>query len=429
MAVARGWEVVGEFVDRDVSAYTPRTPRPAYEEMIADLQRGMVDVVLAWKLDRLLRRPRDFEDLWERLEARGASLATVADGIDSTVPIVGELVPRLLVTFAKLESQNTSMRQKRKHEEIAAAGKRSGGGRRPFGLTADWTQVIEHEAREIRDAAEAIVVGSASRYSVACDWNARGIRTSCGNLWTQTLVTSMFRSPRLVGARRHRGELVRSGAFPAILRLEMWQALQAAIGWRTRSAPGRFLLSGLLRCSLCGAVMLGQRRFKDQARFFGCKRLTGRRGCGRVMVVAAPLEALVGSRLLEALGGELRTAIQAREGRTAAGDELARIRADQSALTELADDYYVSQAIDRADYLAVRRTLQDRVRDRRRRLSSRAGTRLVTEAMSDPAAAWRRADLTVRRQLLGELVEFIEITPATHMRAFDPRRVTIHWRL
>src|SRR5687768_16247333 len=33
MAAARVWDVVGEFVDRDVSAYNPHTPRPAYEAM------------------------------------------------------------------------------------------------------------------------------------------------------------------------------------------------------------------------------------------------------------------------------------------------------------------------------------------------------------------------------------------------------------
>ncbi len=428
MAAARVWDVVSEFVDRDVSAYNPHIPRPAYEAMITDLEAGEVDVIVAWKVDRLLRRPRDFEALWDRLEAHGASLATVTDGIDSTVPIVGELVPRLLTTFAKLESQNLSVRAKRKHEEIAAAGRRSGGGRRPFGLTADWTQIVEHEAQEIRDAPEAIIVGSPSRYTLAVDWNARRIRTSCGNLWTQTLVSSMFRSPRLVGARRYRGDLVRTGAFPAILELEVWQALQAAIGWRTRTAPGRFLLSGLLRCSLCGAVMIGQRRPKDKARFFGCKRLTGRRGCGRVNIVAGPLGALIEARLLAALGGELKTVIAAREERVAADDELARIRADETTLAQLADDYYVSQVIRRADYLAVRRTLQARVREGRRRLTTRAGTRLVAEAMSDPAALWSRADLTTRRQLLSELVDAIEIAPASRLGVFDPGRVTIHWR-
>ena len=430
MAAARVWDVVGEFVDRDVSAYNPHIARPAYEAMITELEAGAVDVIVAWKLDRLLRRPRDFEELWERLEARGASLVTVADGIDSTQPLVGELVPRLMTTFAKLESQNLSMRAKRKHEEIAAAGRRSGGGRRPFGLTADWTEIVQDEAQEIRAAAEAIIVGSASRYSVAVDWNARGIRTSCGNLWTQPIVTAMFRSPRLAGARVYRGELVRSGAIPAILELEMWQVLQAAIGRRTRTPAGRFLLSGLLRCSFCGTVMSGQRRFKDHARFYGCKRLAGRRGCGRINIVAEPLEANIEDRLLAALGGELNTAIRAHEERAAAGDELARIQADQAALAQLADDYYVSQLVGRDEYVALRRTLEGRVRDRRRRLTSRAGTRLVAEAAADPTTTWSRADLTARRQLLSELVEAIEISPASRKGApFEPNRVTIHWRL
>jgi len=212
LVASRGWEISGEFVDRDVSAYNPHIPRPGFEAMITELEFGAVDVIVAWKLDRLLRRPRDFEELWERLEEQGASLVTVADGIDSTLPLVGELVPRLMTVFAKLESQNLSVRAKRKHEEIAAAGRRSGGGRRPFGLTADWTAVIEHEAQEMRAAAEAIIVGSASRYSVAVDWNRRGVRTSGGNQWTQQIVTDMFRSPRVAGARRHRGELVVTGA-------------------------------------------------------------------------------------------------------------------------------------------------------------------------------------------------------------------------
>ena len=429
MAAARGWEVVGDYVDRDVSAYNPHVQRPAYEAMIADLEAGEVDVIVTWKVDRLLRRPKDFEALWDRLQARGASLVTVADGIDSTLPIVGELVPRLLVTFAKLESQNISVRIKRKAEEVAAAGRHWGGGRRPFGLTADWSEIVEDEAREIRAAAEAIIVGSASRYSVACDWNARGVRTSLGHLWTQSVVTSMLRSPRLVGARRYRGELVRTGAFPAILELEVWQALQAAIGYRTRCTPGRFLLSGLLRCALCGAVLIGQRRFKDHAVIFACRRKTGKPGCGRLVITAAPVDALVEDRLLAALGGELKTAITAREERAAVSDELAKIRADEAALKQLADDYYVSQVIGRTDYLAVRRSLQIRVRDRRRQLTTRAGMRMVAEAAADPVAVWSRADLTVRRQMLSELVDFIEISPVGQIGHFDPDRVTIHWRL
>lgn len=432
LAAARGWDVVGEYVERDVSAFKRQTPRPAYEAMITELEAGAVDVIVAWKLDRLLRRPRDFEELWDRLEARGASLATVADGIDSTQPVVGELIPRLLTMFAKMESQNISLRVKRKHEEIAAAGRRSGGGRRPFGLTADWTGIVQREAQAIRAAAEAITMGTTSRNAVALDWNARGIRTSTGRLWTQQLVGNMLRSPRLAGARVYRGNLVVSGAILAILDAEKWQALQVAIARNPSTPAGRFLLSGFLRCSECGSVLIVRRRFTDYARNYGCKRAVGRRGCGRVSIVAEPLEAHVRDRFLAAVGGELNIAIRAREERAAAGDELARIKADEATLTQLAQDHYVSGLIGRAEYLAVRQPLEDRIRDGRGRLARRAGTPLVSEAAAaaDPAMAWTRADLSVRRRLLGELMEAIEISPASRRGApFEPERVMIQWRL
>ena len=97
---------------------------------------------------------------------------------------------------------------------------------------------------------------------------------------------------------------------------------------------------------------------------------------------------------------------------------------------QLADDYYVSQLIGRAEYLAVRGTLEVRVRDGRRRLARQAGTRLAAEASADPATTWSRADLTVRHQLLGELIETIEVSPASRRGApFEPERVTIRWRL
>jgi hypothetical protein len=234
----------------------------------------------------------------------------------------------------------------------------------------------------------------------------------------------------LVGARRYHGELVRSGAIPAILELELWQAVQAAIGRRTRTPAGRFLLSGLLRCSKCGTVLRGQRRFKDRARYYGCHRLAGRGGCGGVVIVAEPLELHIEGEVLAALGDELRDAIRARQASVATGDELKHIMADEATLRQLGDDYYVGQIIGREEYVALRRGLEARVRDRRRRLISRAGVRLLADASANPAALWTDADLTSRRQLLSELVEAIEITPATRKGApFEPHRVTIRWRL
>jgi site-specific DNA recombinase len=54
-ATHRSWEVVGTYVDNDVSA-SSRNPRPAYERMLEDVRTGRVDAVLVWDVDRLTRR-------------------------------------------------------------------------------------------------------------------------------------------------------------------------------------------------------------------------------------------------------------------------------------------------------------------------------------------------------------------------------------
>src|SRR5664280_1719093 len=63
-----GWPVAEEYVDNDHSAYSGK-PRPAYERMLADIKSGAIDAVLVYNLDRLTRRPQEFETFNEIVTA------------------------------------------------------------------------------------------------------------------------------------------------------------------------------------------------------------------------------------------------------------------------------------------------------------------------------------------------------------------------
>lgn len=68
-AEARGWEVVGEFVDDGVSATSNRPEdRKGWTALLA---AGDFDAVIIWKVDRLARRVLDFLHADEALQARG----------------------------------------------------------------------------------------------------------------------------------------------------------------------------------------------------------------------------------------------------------------------------------------------------------------------------------------------------------------------
>ena len=116
-AGVREWEPVGAFRDVDTSAYLPGVRRPEYEEMLTLIEAGGVEGVLVWKLDRLVRRPAEFERLWAACERAGVFVASVTEPIDSFTEL-GRAIVRILVTFASLESASKSLRLKAAEERL-----------------------------------------------------------------------------------------------------------------------------------------------------------------------------------------------------------------------------------------------------------------------------------------------------------------------
>jgi site-specific DNA recombinase len=427
-----GWDVVAEYEDVDLSAYRG-VQRPGYDALLASLEAGEIDRVVAWKLDRLLRRPRDFERLWELCEGAGAHIVTDKDSIDTSAPFAGTLVPRILSMVAEMESEGISVREQRKHEANAKAGKRSGGGHRPFGLTRDWSALVPAEADLIRAAADRILAGE-SMYAIAGEWNAAGVTTPTGRTWTVQLVTSMLRSPRLAGLREHRGAIVAPGTWPAIVDPDKHERLRAIIARHGSTSPaGRFLLSGLVRCSVCGNTMYVRRRYKDKARFYGCEHVPGGTACGHVHIVAEPLETLVGEAVLERLDSpEMMAALEAHNRQTVEAVDLDTLHADESALEQLARDHYADRIIVRAEYLAVRDTLEQRIEAARRKVARVNGTgRLGALAGFGEKlrAAWEGESLAWQRAIVSTIVDNVTIAPGRRgYNRFDPARVSIEWR-
>lgn len=429
-AEAKGWEIVAVHEDADLSAYSSKVTRPGFEAVLEAVEAGEAEIVLAWKLDRLLRRPRDFERLWQLCEAAGANVATVTDGIDTSTPMAGLLVPRILSTFAELEGSNLSIRERRKHEETAKAGKRSGGGHRPFGLSRDWSHEIPDEADAIREAVDSLLAGG-TMYRIAADWNGRRLKTPAGGEWNNQKVRSMLRAPRLAGLREHRGEIVGAAVWPAIVDPEKHEKLRAVLS--ARRAPereGKYLLTGMLRCSKCGNRLFVRRRSVDRVRRYGCEKAANNGSCGGVHIIAEPLEAHVSEAVLDYLDSPALAAALDAHDRKAETIDLDALRADETALEELSRDYYTERMISRAEYLSARDTLEARIKAARSKLSRQNGTGPARALVgADLRDAWEHEGLEWRRQLLAAVVDRIVIGPAVRGRnAFDPGRVSIEWR-
>src|SRR5258705_12525423 len=105
--------------------------RPALQRLMADIDKGLVDAVVVYKVDRLTRALADFAKLVELFDTRGVSFVSVTQQFNTTTSM-GRLTLNVLLSFAQFEREVTSERIRDK----IAASKRKGiwvGGNLPLG--------------------------------------------------------------------------------------------------------------------------------------------------------------------------------------------------------------------------------------------------------------------------------------------------------
>jgi len=120
-----------------------RAPGPAAPVGL-DLSRGLVDVVVVYKIDRLTRSLADFARIVETLDRQGASFVSITQQFNTTTSM-GRLTLNVLLSFAQFEREVTGERIRDK----IAASKRKGmwmGGNLPMGYDVKDRQLVVNDA-------------------------------------------------------------------------------------------------------------------------------------------------------------------------------------------------------------------------------------------------------------------------------------------
>lgn len=388
-AASRGWEVVAEYRDSDLSAFRKGVVRAGFEEMLAALPD--VDVVLVWKLDRLVRRFLEFARIWPRFQEHDVALASATEPID-TSSAIGRIIVLMLVGFAELESENISIRQRSKHAELRRQGRPSGGGSRPFGFTSDWSETVEEEANMLRQAADRIIAG-ASVASISRDWTLAGYPINPREL------SRLLGQVRLTGRRE--GQEGQQRLMPQILPDETFEALRGALLARRahagRAAPRRHLLSGLMYCAECDVRM--KIHHHEAGPRYRCP------SCFVSISESRSEDAVVDGVLgLIDAGG-----LPAEQKDTA--PLVASLEADEQALVDLTRARFVERLITDAEYRSAREALVARVAQTRRSLQVQGAG--LPQIAGKAREAWASSDLQERRALLGAVLERVNVSRAS----------------
>lgn len=428
-----GWAVAEEYVDNDVSAYSGRR-RPAYERMLADIEAGDRDAVIVYHIDRLTRRPIELEQFLAVLDvAKVRQVRFVAGDTDLSTGD-GLMVVRILAAMAANESATKSRRIRRKIEQNVAAGLPNGGSHRPFGYQDDRITINEAEAEIVRQMVARYLAGESAR-SIAMWLQDAGISTIEGKPWRTPTVSAIVQSPRIAGLRAHNGVTVGPAVWDGIISEETHRRVLALARQKTisgRRSPRRYLLSGMLRCGKCGATLFSAARVNT--RRYVCLSGPDHGGCGRLTVVAEPVETLIAAAVMHRLDTpELADALAGRAAKDALTAALsAELADDRDRLAELAGAY-ADKAITMREWLEARKSIEARITASEKRVARATRSDALAGLPGNGAVlrgSWDGLNLTRQAAIVAAVLDHAVIAPGTPgAQSLDPARVQPVWLL
>lgn len=174
-----GWSAIKTLYD-DGGFSGDSMERPGLKQLMADIARGLIDIVIVYKVDRLTRSLADFAKIVEQFDAKGVSFVSVTQAFNTTSSM-GRLTLNVLLSFAQFEREVTGERIRDKVAASKAKGMRMGGNP-PLGydIKDGRLAVNEGEVEAVRHVFRRYL-DVPSTAALAKELKATGVRAKC---WT-----------------------------------------------------------------------------------------------------------------------------------------------------------------------------------------------------------------------------------------------------
>lgn len=246
---SEGWVELDERYD-DGGFSGGTIERPALKRLLGDIEKGLVNVVVVYKIDRLSRALMDFAKLVDAFDRNGVTFVSVTQSFNTTTSM-GRLTLNILLSFAQFEREVIGERIR---DKFAASRKRGMwmGGFVPLGYEVKDRKLVinEPEAATVRMIFERFLsVGSATK--LAKTLAAENVKTRTGRLVDKGILYKMLNNRVYVGDAVHKGTAYPGEHQPIITRA-VWDKVRGILSESPRVRAGRArattpaLLKGLI---------------------------------------------------------------------------------------------------------------------------------------------------------------------------------------
>ena len=137
-----GWVLIDkQYNDGGYSGGT--IERPAFKELLKDIENDKIDIVVVYKVDRLTRSLMDFSTIIDVFDRHETSFVSITQQFNTTTSM-GRLTLNILLSFAQFEREVTGERIR---DKIAASKKKGMwmGGKVPLGYSKEDKKLVVHK--------------------------------------------------------------------------------------------------------------------------------------------------------------------------------------------------------------------------------------------------------------------------------------------
>ncbi len=262
-------------LDESKSAFEPGK-RDVFAQMIAMIDKGEADAIVAWHPDRLSRNEVDAGGItWRVRQGIIKDLKFASFSFDNSPE--GLMMLQMTMSQSQYFSAKLSKDVKRGNE----TKRKNGGiaGKAPEGYLNDRLKKTVYPDPErfpvIRKAFDMYLTGEHSVQAVwraLDDWGYTTLKRQKigGNPLNRSTLYLILRNPRYAGKipDPHDSEKFYDAAYPAMITVEEYDQVQTLLGNKGATkfkATREFVLRGFIRCAVCGCMITAEKKVKKLA--------------------------------------------------------------------------------------------------------------------------------------------------------------------
>lgn len=279
------WNLLQLYVDEGITG-TSTKKRTAFNQMIADAELGLFDLILTKEISRFARNTLDSIFYTRKLKEKGIGVIFLNDNINTLDPDA-ELRLTIMASIAQEESRKTSDRVKWGQKRRMEAGVVFGRNILGYDLKNGVLTVNEEEAKIIRLIFKKYLDEEKGATTIAKELENAGIKTKNGkDTWTFTSIYKILKN------EKYAGDLIQKKTYTPnylthdkkynhgqeefvhiknhhepIIDIETFNKVQDEIKRRSTMTEeqkhrhtNRYTFSGKIVCGMCGSVFVGRQR-------------------------------------------------------------------------------------------------------------------------------------------------------------------------